>query len=202
MNRLTRASVAVQMFSVACIIVLLLEPRAAVAQGVTVKLDPAHTEIHFTLGATLHTVHGTFKLKSGAIDFDPSTGKASGEILIDAASGTTGNEGRDHKMRKTILESARYPDVAFVPQQVRGTVALDGFSQTQLLGVMRLHGADHAMVLAVATQASHGTLRATLHFEIPYVQWGLKDPSTFVLRVEKNVAIDVQATGRITATPQ
>ncbi len=37
------------------------------AQQVQVILDPARTKIEWTLGDVLHTVHGTFKLKSGNI---------------------------------------------------------------------------------------------------------------------------------------
>ncbi len=51
---------------------------ASVAQETLVTLDPAGAQIEFTLGATLHTVHGSFKLKHGEIRFDPATGSASG----------------------------------------------------------------------------------------------------------------------------
>ena len=35
--------------------------------------DPSKSTIEFTLGASLHTVHGTFKLKRGEIHFDGPT---------------------------------------------------------------------------------------------------------------------------------
>jgi hypothetical protein len=36
---------------------------------------------------------------------------------------------------------------------------------------------------------------ADTHFTIPYVKWGIKNPSTFFLRVSESVEIDVHATG-------
>ena len=50
-----------------------------------VELDAAQTRVEFTLGATMHTVRGSFRLKQGVIRFDPLTGKASGALVIDSA---------------------------------------------------------------------------------------------------------------------
>src|SRR6185437_10834040 len=44
---------------------------------------------------------------------------------------------------------------------------------------------SHAVELA----PDHWSL--TVHFAVPYVKWGMKDPSTFILRVEKAVDIDL-----------
>ena len=90
------------------------------ATETTVELDPARTTITFTLADVLHTVHGTFKLKRGSITFDSSTGKASGEILVDVASGNSGSGTRDKRMHREILESARYPEAVFTVNHVSG----------------------------------------------------------------------------------
>ena len=67
-------------FAVLAVLCLALG-RSGFAQKVTVRLDPAETEIKWTLTDTLHVVHGTFKLKSGLMILDPKTGIAEGEIL-------------------------------------------------------------------------------------------------------------------------
>ncbi len=170
----------------------------AQAQAVHVDLDPARSQVQFTLGATLHTVHGTFKLKSGAVQFDSRTGKvSSGEIVIDATSGDSGNAGRDRKMNQDVLESAKYLEIVFVPRQIQS----EGDSHVQIEGVIRLHGSEHAIVVPVTTQMSGGKLSAMAEFTIPYVAWGLRDPSTFVLRVEKVVYIKVQLEGKSEVAP-
>jgi len=44
---------------------------------IVLTLDPAQSKVHWTVDSTLHTVHGTFALKSGTMHFDPETGKSS-----------------------------------------------------------------------------------------------------------------------------
>ncbi|HXM24333.1 MAG TPA: YceI family protein [Terriglobales bacterium] len=171
--------------------------KTLLAQEMTLELDPATTRIEFTLGASLHTVHGTFALKSGTIHFNASTGAASGLVVVDATSGDSGNKGRDHKMHKEILESQRYPEVTFTPTKLSGKVELQGDSSVQVDGIFRLHGTDHPMTLTLPVQTKGNNLSARTHIVIPYVAWGLKNPSTFILRVSDKVNIDITAAGRV-----
>jgi polyisoprenoid-binding protein YceI len=156
---------------------------------------PAKTTINFTLGDVLHTVHGSFDVKHGAIHFDPGTNRIAGEILVDAASGHSGSDSRDKKMHKDILESARYPDIVFRPDRLEGQVTAAGVSTVQAHGIFAIHGADHEITIPVRVKMSPGHWTATSHFVVPYVAWGMKNPSTFVLRVDQSVDIDIQASG-------
>ena len=166
-------------------------------QNVTMHLDPASTELHWTLGDVLHTVHGTFKLKGGLIAFDPQTGTAQGEILVDVTSGESGNQSRDGHMQKDVLESGKYPQAIFHPTRVTG-VLKPGQTQTVTVeGTFTLHGADHPLKLETKVQIDGQEAVATTHFVVPYVAWGMKDPSTFMLRVGKEVDVDVVAKGQI-----
>ena len=165
-----------------------------------VNLDPAATKIDFTLAATMHTVHGTFKLKSGHILFDPKTGKASGAVIVDATNANTDNTSRDKKMHAEILESAKFPELLFTPTQEKGAISPQGASQVEVSGIFRLHGQDHPMTLTISvTAGASGQLQASTKFTVPYVEWGLKNPSTFILRVSNTVDVDVQASGQISA---
>jgi polyisoprenoid-binding protein YceI len=169
------------------------------AQQAELELVAAQTRISFTLGATLHTVDGTFKLKRGTIRFDPATGAASGTVVVDATSAESGNKGRDRKLHKEILESASYPEITFTPDRVQGHVALEGRSQVEIHGVFKLHGSEHPMTLAAVVEVAGDQLTATTHFAVSYVEWGLRNPSTFLLRVSGKVDIDIRAVGRLTA---
>jgi polyisoprenoid-binding protein YceI len=172
------------------------------AQESIFTLDPSKSTIEFTLGASLHTVHGTFKLKRGEIHFDPAKGTATGAIVVDALSGESGNESRDKKMQQEILESPKFSEIIFIPSRIQGTIAPQGTSQVSVSGVMKLHGQDHDMALTFAVQpGTPGQAQATSKFSVPYVKWGLKNPSTFLLRVTDSVDIDVHASGQLTLAP-
>lgn len=163
------------------------------AQETVVRLDPAKTTVQFTLGATAHTVHGTFKLKRGEIRFDPANGKAEGQVVVDARSGDTDNSGRDKRMHQEVLLSEKYSEIVFTPTRVAGAVAAEGTSQVQVTGMMQLLGREHEMTLPFTVESSKGqVVEATTHFVVPYVDWGLKNPSSF-LRVDKFVNVEVQA---------
>src|SRR2546429_9247966 len=69
------------------------------ANEIILGIDPVQSKVHWTLESTVHTVHGSFAFKKGNLQVDTSTGKASGEIIVDATSGNSGNDGRDKKMR-------------------------------------------------------------------------------------------------------
>jgi polyisoprenoid-binding protein YceI len=164
------------------------------------QLDPAQSVVEFTVGATLHAVHGKFQFRRGLIRFSPATGAASGEFAVDATSAQTGNPGRDRKMHREVLESQTYPEIIFVPQHLSGTLAPTGSSQLRLQGWMRIRGRDHPISLDVPVKVDHGIATADLEFKVPYVQWGLKNPSVLLLRVSNTVEIRVQAAGRLSTS--
>ena len=170
---------------------------AAIAQAQELRLhfDPSKTTIAFTLGDVLHTVHGSFQLKSGDVQYQIATKSVTGNLIVDATSGQSGNHSRDRKMHREILESARYPVISFHPDRVDGNVATLGTSNIQVHGMFSIHGADHELTLPIKVEVFPDHWTADSHFTIPYVKWGIKNPSTFVLRVSESVEIDVHASG-------
>jgi polyisoprenoid-binding protein YceI len=176
---------------------LIYEAACAAAGATRFDLDPSKTEVKFTLHDPLHTVHGTFKLKRGSLELDPDTGKASGAMIIDLASGASGNGSRDKRMHKEILESQKYPEAVFTPDRVQGQVAPAGASEIDVHGIFRIHGEDHELSLHFRVQAEGGQYITNTRFTIPYVQWGMKNPSNFLLKVDDKVEMEVRAVAAV-----
>jgi polyisoprenoid-binding protein YceI len=160
----------------------------------TLQLTPDNTRIEWTLDTTLHTIHGTFELKRGSIKFDPDSGKATGEVVVDTASGDSGGGARDGRMHKSILQSSKYPELVFTPDRIEGKLAMPGTSNLKLHGMFRIHGADHELTMDVQAKLEPARINAEITFAVPYVAWGMKNPSTLVLRVGKQVQIAIHAT--------
>ncbi len=162
-----------------------------------IAFDPAHSEIHFTLGSTLHTVHGTFALQPSEIEFSPTTSKASGTIAVDATSGASGNSSRDRRMTSDVLKAPSYKTVTFTPASYIGTFNSTGDSALTVHGTLTLLGSPHEIDVPMKVHADASGIQATGSFTIPYIEWGLKDPSTFVFRVDKEVRIDLTLHGSL-----
>jgi polyisoprenoid-binding protein YceI len=160
-------------------------------------LDPTQSKLHWTLGSTLHTVHGTFALKRGDVRIDPASGSASGEIVADATSGASGNEGRDKKMHREILESSRYAEVTFRPTRIEGKVSAQGSSHVQVQGTFLLHGSEHELTVPIEAELAGGHWKGSAKFEVPYIQWGLKSPNTFLLKADPVVEIELEMGGTL-----
>jgi len=174
-----------------------LAALSAQAEQHVLALDPQASKVSFTLKATGHTVEGGLALKSGRITFDPATGAASGEIAIDLGSAQTGNKTRDQKMHDEVFETKKYPLAVFRAERFRGTIPTSGTGQGILDGTLSLHGSDHKMSLPAKLDIQGGRVKAVTQFEIPYVEWGLDDPSVAMLRVAKVVTVTVRAEGTL-----
>jgi polyisoprenoid-binding protein YceI len=189
------------------LLVLSASPRHAPPQipgkELVLSVDPAQSKVHWILGTTLHTVHGTFSFKSGTLHLDPLSGNASGEITVFATSGESGNDSRDKKMHKDVLESERFPDVIFRPRRLDGKIAPQGPSTVQVHGILVLHGSQHEITVPVQAELAGDHWTGTAKFNLPFIDWGLKNPSNFFLKVDHVVNIELELKGSLqnSATP-
>lgn len=169
---------------------------ASAAERVLV-LDAEASEITFTLAATLHTVRGSAPLTEGRVRFDPATGAASGRVVVDATAIETGNRSRDRKMHREVLESGRYPQIVFSPRRLAGDWGAEAAGEVTLAGEIELHGGRHAMSITARVVRSGDRVRAEGTLTVPYVEWGMEDPSSLLLRVGKTVEVTLAIVGSI-----
>jgi len=167
------------------------------ASEIVVELDPAQSKVHWTLDTTLHTVHGSFAVKKGTLHLDPVSGKAAGEIVVEATSGNSGNDSRDKKMHKEVLESARYAEVIFRPDRVEGKVTPQGLFSVQVHGLFVLHGSEHELTVPVQAEFTGDHWTGSAKFSVPFIDWGLKNPSNFFLKVNHMVEIELELKGSV-----
>lgn len=161
------------------------------------SLDPASSEVNFTLTDTLHVVHGTFHIQQGDVAFDPATGHVTGSIVVDPLSGQSGSSMRDHRMTNDELKASTFKTISFAPTHFTGTFNATGDSTLQVHGIFTLLGTPHEIDVPMQVQVNGNQLHTVGSFTIPYVQWGLKDPSTFMLHVNKQVQIDLSLMGTL-----
>jgi polyisoprenoid-binding protein YceI len=169
-------------------------PRPPASQ-ITFGVDPAQSKVHWKLDSTVHTVHGTFAFKNGSMQVDTSTGKATGEIVVDATSGNSGNDGRDKKMHREVLESGKYSDIIFRPDRVEGHISQQGICSVQMHGVLLLHGSEHELTVPIQGELAGDHWSGSAKFHVPFIDWGLKNPSSLFLKVNHTVEIELQLKG-------
>jgi polyisoprenoid-binding protein YceI len=169
----------------------------ALAQQQTFVVNPAASEVKMTLKTTHEVVNGAFHIQSGSIGVDRSDAKMSGSVVVLAGSGKTGNGSRDKKMNKDILEVERHATVSFEPKSYAGAIAPSGDSTIQVTGIFTLLGTPHEITIPMLVHLEGPTATAKAHFVVPYIQWGLKDPSFLFWKADKDVAIDLVLTGQL-----
>jgi polyisoprenoid-binding protein YceI len=170
---------------------------AALAQHQTFVVNPDASEIKMTLNTTHEIVIGTFHVQSGSIEFDRSTPKMSGSVVVLAGSGKTGNDSRDKKMYRDILQIEQHATVSFEPKTFAGAIAPSGDSAIQVTGIFTLLGTPHEITIPMLVHLDGTSATAKAHFVVPYVQWGLKNPSFLIWKADDDVAIDLNLAGTL-----
>jgi polyisoprenoid-binding protein YceI len=175
---------------------VILTPAAS-AQHQTFVVNADSSEVKITLITTHEIVNGVFHVQSGSVEFDHSSPKMSGLIAVAAGSGKTGNDSRDKKMYKDVLKVSQYATISFEPKTYSGSIAPSGESNMQVTGIFALLGTPHEITVPMQVHLDGAGATAKAHFVVPYVQWGLKNPSFLIWKAENDVAIDLNLVGTI-----
>lgn len=169
----------------------------ALAQHQTFAVNPDTSEIKMTLKTNHEIVNGTFHVQSGSIEFDRGKPAMSGSIVVAAGSGKTGNDSRDKKMDKDVLKVDQYATVSFAPKTYSGTISPSGDSTIQVSGAFTLLGTAHDITIPMQVHIEGANATAKAQFVVPYVQWGLKNPSFMVWKADNDVAIDLNLAAQV-----
>jgi polyisoprenoid-binding protein YceI len=187
--------IAMKSFAIVALAAALAPAAFAQHQAFVVNADAS--EVKIELKTTHELVTGTFHVQSGSIDFDRGTARMSGSVVVLAGSGKTGNDSRDKKMNKDILKVEQYTTVSFEPKTYTGTIAPSGDSNLQVTGTFTLLGTPHEISIPVVVHLGGTAATAKAHFQVPYVQWGLKNPSFLIWKADNDVAIDLSLSGQL-----
>jgi polyisoprenoid-binding protein YceI len=174
-------------------IVATIGPLPASGDERVLTLQAAKTSVTFTVKATGHDVEGALSFAFGLIRFDSETGVASGQLTVDLRRSQTGNRLRDWEMHRSVLETERYPVAVFRPNRVQGMLSPSGASDLVLAGIVAFHGSEHALSVPIRVTLVGDNVTAEAVFDVPYVAWGLRDPSMLFLRVAPIVVVTVKA---------
>jgi polyisoprenoid-binding protein YceI len=176
---------------------LALTARPLRAEILVLEIDPLASKVEFGFGATLHSVEGDLQLQGGSIRFDTLTGLASGQVDVAATTAKTGVKARDRKMHEKILESSTYPTISYKIERIDGQLNRSGRNDLQLHGQLTLHGVTLPAAIIAEAHVNGDQVHATGRFVVPYLTYGMADPSVFLLRVEKEVKITLSIAGHL-----
>jgi hypothetical protein len=95
-------------------------------------------------------------------------------------------------MQSEVLESQKYPELFFHPEKSAGTLKPESEQHLTLIGSFNIHGGDHPLKVDTLIAVHGDQATAKTEFDIPYVDWGMKDASTLLMH-DKHVHITMVA---------
>ena len=127
--------------------------QAAAPAAESYVIDAVHSGARFEIAHLLvSTVSGQFTRFQGTLSLVPANlAKSSVEVVIDAASITTGTEARDKDLRsERFFDVAKYPTITFKSTSVKEV----GPGRLEVGGTLTMHGVAKPVVIAVTGWAT------------------------------------------------
>ena len=138
-------------------------------------------------------------MSPSTLRWNSETGEASGRVVIQADALDTGIDARNAKMREVVLLTSTYPEIVF--EATGFELRQPGQEEMRFLlkGTLILVGDAHQIELEThARRRGDGSWKARADLSVPYVEWGLADPSMPLFGVDKHVSVEVKAVGTLT----
>ena len=159
------------------------------------QIQPAHSEIKFSIRQMGVPVEGRFKRFGAEVNFDPAkpqTGRI--QIAIDTGSAGFGSPELDLEVPKgTWLDAVRFPKAVFRSSSIRQT----GPDRFDVLGRLSLKGADRDITVPVKIVQSAGSMVATGAFALKRLDYKVGEGEWSDASM---VANEVQVTFSLTVT--
>ena len=157
---------------------------------------PVENQLDFARGVSHRPRH--ICVHERRAQFDPVTGKVTGEIIRRRPQRP---ERRFRPRRKHAQKSAgerEVPHGDVHSRSRRRQNRLQGSLKSPDSRHLRYSRRKHELTIPaeVTFTADHWTAKST--FDIPYVQWGMKNPSNFFLHVPDNVRMEIELSGHAT----
>ena len=144
------------------ITIALLVMLPVLAHADTWQIDPAHTNVEFTVRhMMISNVKGQFQKTAGTITANGNdAASAKIDATIDASSVDTRVERRDmHLKSPDFLDVAKYPTITFKSTKVEA----DGPNKWKVTGDLTLHGVTKPVVLDVESSGAPVSMRGKTH---------------------------------------
>lgn len=134
-------------FSVFIISTLFLS-CAVFAESVTYAIDPSHTYPSFEADhfGGVSIWRGKFTTTSGVVTLDRVAKTGTVNIIVDAASGSTGNLPLDEKLASAeFFDAKKYPAIVYSGHQIR----FNGDMPVEVIGNLTMHGVTKPLNLQI-----------------------------------------------------
>jgi polyisoprenoid-binding protein YceI len=132
-------------FAAPALVAVLFTGLQGFAETTTYKIDPAHSEVDFSIRhMAISTVHGRFAVSGGTILFDKNdVSKSSVTAIIDVASVDTGVAKRDtHLKSPDFFDTSKFATATFKSTSV--TRSSNGYD---VVGDLTMHGVTKPVTL-------------------------------------------------------
>jgi polyisoprenoid-binding protein YceI len=80
---------------------------------------------------------------------------------------------------------------------VEGKIPPKGAFTVNVHGLLVLHGSEHELTVPAKAELAGDHWTGSAKFNVPFIDWGLKNPSNFFLKVNHAVEIELELRGSL-----
>ena len=175
---------------------LALSLGAAASAQATYRIDPARSEIVYSMSHPAHDWTGESHRVAGTLTV-AGTAVTGGRVSAPVQSFTSGNRSRDSHMAEAT-ESYLYPDVTFAARTV---TLLPASQQTAaanatVAGTLTFHDVSRPVTVPVRIDVSGGQAHLTGDFEVTMTEFNIERPSLLGIKTKDWIGLRLDLVAR------